>query len=342
MEILKRIKSAARILLRGEENKTGARTEIPPLSAEQVAEMKQFFPMEKFFIYGHARSGTTLLARLIRLHPEVHCNWQAHFFTRKPLLKSLVNSAEMEEWLTRRSNRWNDGEDLSPLVMRAAADYIMESDAKRAGAEKHIVGDKSPNSLNDGESVRLLHAVYPDAYLINIVRDGRDVLISQRFRNFVEESKFLTKEDKKIVDALRVDQTPFTTGERSIFTEKWLRANAEGWVRNLAETESEGRRLLGERYYEFRYEDLLATPFAEMKKVWALFGINVDDALDEAIQAEMSSNPDKTWQKERNESIADFLPKGKAGNWQNIFTSRDREIFNEVAGEMLEKWKYEN
>ncbi|MBT3316160.1 MAG: sulfotransferase [Anaerolineae bacterium] len=340
MEALNRIKSAARILLRGEE-KTGARAEIPPLSAEQVVEIKEFFPMEKFFIYGHARSGTTLLARLIRLHPEVHCNWQAHFFTRKPLLKSLVDSAEMEEWLTRRSNRWNDGEDLSPLVMRAAADYIMESDAKRAGAEKHIVGDKSPNSLNDGESVRLLHAVYPDAYLINIVRDGRDVLISQRFRNFVEESKFLTKEDKQIVDALRADQRPFTTGERSIFTEKWLRANAEGWVKNLTETASEGEKLLGERYYEFRYEDLLATPFVEMKKVWMHFGIKIADSLEADIQTELSSNPDQEWQKKRNESIADFLPKGQAGNWQNIFTSRDREIFNEVAGEMLKKWQYE-
>ena len=340
MEALKRIKSAARILLRGEEQ-TGARNPIPPLSAEQVTEIKQFFPMEKFFIYGHARSGTTLLARLIRLHPEVHCNWQAHFFTRKPLLKSLVNNAEMEEWLTRRSNRWNDGADLSPLVMRAAADFIMESDAKRAGAEKHIVGDKSPNSLNDGESVRLMHAVYSDAYLINIVRDGRDVLISQRFRNFVEESKFLTKEDKQIVDALRVDQRPYTTGERSIFTEKWLRENPAGWVKNLTETEREGRRLLGERYYEFRYEDLLVEPFSEMKKVWERFDLQVTDSLEASIHAEMTSNPDQSWQKERNRSIADFLPKGKAGNWQNIFTARDRDIFNEVAGEMLEKWKYE-
>ena len=340
MEILKRIKSAARILLRGE-NKSANRAEIPPITAEQVAEIKQFFPMKKFFIYGHARSGTTLLARLIRLHPEVHANWQAHFFTRKPLLESLVNSGEMEEWLTRRSNRWNNGADLSPLVMRAAADYIMESDAKRAGEEKHIVGDKSPNSLNDGESVRLMHAAYPDAYLINIVRDGRDTLISQRFRNFVEESKFLTAEDKKIVDVIRTDRTLFSTGKRSIFTEKWLRANAEGWVKNLTETAEEGQRLFGERYYEFRYEDLLANPFFEMKKVWELFGIEATDSLKSLIQSEMSSNPDKTWQKKRNESIADFLPKGKAGNWQNIFTARDCEIFNELAGEMLKKWDYE-
>ena len=272
----------------------------------------------------------------------MHSNWQAHFFTRKPLLKSLVNSGEMEEWLTRRSNRWNNGKDLSPPVMRAAADYIMESDAKRAGEEKYIVGDKSPNSLNDGESVRLMYAVYPDAFLINIVRDGRDTLISQRFRNFVEESKFLTSEDKKIVDAIRTDQAPFTNGERSIFTEKWLRANAKGWVKNLTETANEGQRLFGEHFYEFRYEDLLAKSFDEMKKVWELFGIKVADSLKSLIQTEMSSNPDKTWQKERNESIADFLPKGKSGNWQNIFTARDLEIFNEVAGEMLKKWKYEN
>ncbi|MBT3336643.1 MAG: sulfotransferase [Anaerolineae bacterium] len=340
MEALQRIRSAARILLRGEE-KSGIRNAIPLLSAEQVAEVKQFFPMEKFFIYGHARSGTTLLARLIRLHPEVHCNWQAHFFTRKPLLKSLVDSVEIEAWLTHRSNRWNDGADLSPLVMRAAADYIMESDAKRAGSQKDIVGDKSPNSLNDGESVQMMHAIYPDAYLINIVRDGRDVLISQRFRNFVEESKFLTAEDKQIMAALRADKTPFTNGERSIFTEKWLHANAVGWVKNLTETESEGRRLLGERYYEFRYENLLSQPFEEMKKVWQHFGIEIADSLESQIQTEMTSNPDQTWQKERNESIADFLPKGQAGNWQNIFTARDREIFNNVAGEMLKKWKYE-
>src|SRR5262245_42946755 len=125
--MLSRVKSAARILLNGD-SKKAKRDLIPSITLEEVAETKQFFPREKFFIFGHARSGTTLLMRLVRLHPEVHCNYQAHFFTRQPLLKSLVDSPEAEEWLKRKSNRWNQGRDISPLVLRAAADFIMERD----------------------------------------------------------------------------------------------------------------------------------------------------------------------------------------------------------------------
>src|SRR3990170_8747505 len=147
MEIIVRVKKAARILLKGDIKKN-KRNPIPAITPEEVAEIKQFFPREKFFIFGHARSGTTLLMRLVRLHPEVHCNYQAHFFTRQPLLKSLVDSPEAEEWLRRKSNRWNQGHDLSPLVLRAAADFIMERDAAREG--KLIVGDKSPSSTIHG------------------------------------------------------------------------------------------------------------------------------------------------------------------------------------------------
>jgi hypothetical protein len=334
-----RFKSAARILLKGEPKKN-QRGPIPAITLEEVAEIKQFFPREKFFIFGHARSGTTLFMRLARLHPEVHCNYQGHFFTRKPLLKSLVNMPESQEWLTRKSNRWNQGRDLSPLVLRAAADFIMERDAAREG--KMIVGDKSPSSTIHGQAVRDMHAVYPDAKLIYIVRDGRDVLISERFRNFVEESKFLTSEDKRIIEGLRKDQTPFTDGRRSIFTETFIRRVAKGWMMNLKETEEESRRLYGKNYCGLRYEDLLAAPFAEMNKLWKFLGVKrVNKSLEKTIKAEMASNPDEEWQAKRNEGIASFLPKGQAGNWQRLLTEKDKSLFKEIAGSMLVKWKYE-
>ena len=339
MNFLQRFKSAARILLKGEsQNKT--RNPIPAITPDEVTEIRQFFPRDKFFILGHARSGTTLLMRLARLHPEVHCNYQAHFFTRKPLLKSLVDSPDIEEWLTRKSNRWNHGRDLSPLVLRASADFIMERDAAREVMS--IFGDKSPSCVILGQVVRDMFSVYPDAKVVNIVRDGRDVLISERFRNFVEESKFLTAEDKRIIADLRTDPAPFSDGRRSIFTEAFIRNIASRWVKDLTETDSEAQRLYGEQYHSLRYEDLLATPFDELTKIWKFLGVKkISKTLEKAIQAEMSSNPDEEWQAQRNEGIASFLPKGQAGNWQRLFTSRDKSVFKEIAGEMLVKWGYE-
>lgn len=334
-----RLKTAARILLTGEQKNKG-RNPIPAITLEEVAEIKQFFPRDKFFVLGHARSGTTLLMRLVRLHSEVHCNYQAHFFTRKPLLKSLVDAPDIEEWLTRKSNRWNHGRDLSPLVLRAAADFIMERDAACEG--KRIVGDKSPSSVIHGQVVRDMYSVYPDAKVVNIVRDGRDVLISERFRNFVEESKFLTAEDKRIIADLQTDPAPFSDGRRSIFTETFIRNIASRWVKDLTESDAEAQRLYGENYHSLRYEDLLEKPFAELTKVWKFLGVKkISKTLEKAIQAEMSSNPDEEWQARRNEDIALFLPKGQAGNWQRLFTARDKSVFKEVAGEMLVRWGYE-
>jgi hypothetical protein len=337
--MLSRFKSAARILLKGDPRRK-KRNPIPAITLEEVAEIKQFFPREKFFIFGHARSGTTLLMRLARLHPEVHCNYQAHFFTRQPLLKSLVNTPEAEEWLARKSNRWNQGRDLSPLVLRAAADFIMERDAAKEG--KSIVGDKSPSSTIHGQAVRDMQSVYPDAKLVYIVRDGRDVLISERFRNFVEESRFLSREDKRIIEDLRKDQTQFTNGTRSIFTETFIRRVTAGWVKNLQETEDEGRRLFAENYFGMRYEDLLSKPFFELTRLWRFLGVtDIIGTLVEAVKNEMASNPDEEWQAQRNEGIASFLPKGQAGNWQKLFTERDKSVFKEIAGEMLVRWNYE-
>lgn len=339
MSFFIRLKTAARIILRGEPKKK-LRNPIPDITPREVAEARLFFPRQKFFVFGHARSGTTLLTRLARLHPEVHCNYQAHFFTRKPLLKALVDSPEIEEWLTRKSNRWNQGRDLSPLVLRSVADFIMERDALHHG--KNIVGDKSPSSTIHGQAVRDLFAVYPDAKIIYIVRDGRDVLVSERFRNFVEESRFLTAEDKRIIAGLKNDPHSFEHGTRSIFTEAFIQRVAKGWETNLRETDQEARRLFKENYFSMRYEDLLSQPFQEMSRLWQFLGVSAtDSSLSLTILDEMASNPDEEWQAKRNEGIADFLPKGQAGNWRRLFSAGDREVFKQTAGQMLLNWRYE-
>ncbi|MEX1248208.1 MAG: sulfotransferase [Anaerolineales bacterium] len=332
-----RLGRAWRMLITGQTEQTGTR-EVPPIHPEDLAEFKQFFPMPKFFIFGHARSGTTLLARLIRLHPDVHCNWQAHFFTRPPLLSGMLADTRFEAWLARPSNRWNRGRDLSPVALRAMSDYILERDAVREG--KTIVGDKSPNVILGGGAVREMHRIYPDATLIYIVRDGRDTLVSHRFQNFIDGPQFLSAADLKLCDAFAKDPDIFLSGKRSVFTPQALKSMARSWAENVTETDRLGHNMYGDRYFSLRYEDLLARPYEMLSKVWTFLGAN-PDTLEPRVNQEMVQNPDATWQSEKAPELASALEKGKRGSWKQLFTERDKNVFKEIAGSVLMTWGYE-
>ena len=339
LDLKKRISLAGYVLRTGQAP-LRSRRDIPAITPEEVTEAKAFFQMPKFFIFGHARSGTTLLTRLIRLHPEIHCNYQAHFFTRQPLLQALVSDEVIGEWLSRRSNRWNRGRDLSPVVLRAAADFILERDARREG--KHIVGDKSPNSLLEDESVRLVQKVYPEAQLIVIIRDGRDMAVSHRFQSFIDAAQHLNREDLRIRDDFSRDAGLFLSGRRSIFTDRAIRSAASGWARNVTETDKVAQQLFGERYLNLRYEDLLERPQAELERIWTFLGVYREGkGLAEAVIAELGSNPDADWQKHKAGELVEPLEKGKQGSWRNLFTARDRLTFKEMAGQALITWGYE-
>jgi LPS sulfotransferase NodH len=312
--------------------------QIPPITAQEIAELKTFFPMEKFFIFGHARSGTTLLMRLTRLHPEVHCNYQAHFFSRPPLLSSMLAEQRFAEWLSRPSNRWNRGRDLSPVALRAMADYILERDARQAG--KSIVGDKSPNVLLNGQAVREMHTFYPDARLIYIVRDGRDTLVSHRFQNFIDKSQKLPASDLALRDAFAKDPAPFLSGQRSIFSENAIRRMTQGWVQNVTETDQLGRELYGSRYHVLKYEELLKNPYQTIAAVWQFLGAD-PAGLEGVVAREMQQNPDADYQRQAAGELVKSLDKGRRGSWRELFTGQDKRIFKQIAGETLISWGYE-
>ena len=337
-KVAQRLTLAVQVLRHGEKCKESLE-HLRALTAEELTEIKTFFPMPKFFIFGHARSGTTLLARLLRIHPEVYCNWQAHFFTRKPFLESLVSSQEVREWLSRRSNRWNRGEDFSPLAIRAISDFMLEREAHREG--KTIVGDKSPNSLVDGEAVRRMYAVYPDGRLVYIIRDGRDTAISHRFQAFIDSPQHLSSRDIAIRNDFAADPEPFFHGDRSIFTHQGLRVAAENWVRNVEETDALGKDLYNDRYMSLCYEDLLENPYLTMQRVWRFLEVDsMLPELEENVKKEIQTNHDAKWQQKKAGYLVMNLEKGKSGTWQELFTDRDKEIFEEIASNTLRDWKY--
>lgn len=310
---------------------------LEPLTAEQLEAIRHYFHRPKFFVFGHARSGTTLLARLIRLHPEVHCNWQAQFFSPRGPLPYLA-APGLLNWLAHPSNRWTrDQPPVTPLV-RVYCDFILEFGAEQVG--KEVVGDKSPNA-NGAQAVRWLHKVYPDARLVYIVRDGRDAVLSRRMKIFVENPRVLGREGLAIREALRRDSRPFLEKRRSVFTNSWLVTAARSWAENVHESAALAREVYGDRFFALRFEDLLESPTTWMAQIWSYLGVSSSEReLAERVHTEMELNPAAEWQASIGSDLVRGLPRGEKAGWKEIFTDEDREHFERAAGAELAAWDY--
>ncbi|MCL4257082.1 MAG: sulfotransferase [Anaerolineales bacterium] len=276
---------------------------LSPLTASDLAEIKEFFPMQKFFVLGQPHSGGGLLARLLSLHPDLHCGSGAHFFTRQPVLTELFAQAE------------DPASAPSMAALRAMADFLLEREAHRLG--KTIAGDQSQNELG-GRAVREMHQLFPDASLIQIVRDGRDVLVKQRLQELTGNAA-----------ASRRREHSQQADNVAIFAPGWLTDASSHWAGSVSEADRLGHQLYGESYYSLRYEDLLARPFDMLAKVWAFLGLD-GDGLEAKVESEIAGNEDVA------------LDRGPQAVWRQFFTPGDKNIFKENAHDALIKWGYES
>ena len=308
-----------------------------PLTPEDVETFRRLFPRPKFFIFGHARSGTTLLARLVRLHPEVHCNWQGRFVTHYGDLLDLLTARKVSDWLRHNSNHWGERISSEAILARAVIEFILESQALSAG--KRVVGDKTPN-LRNGEAVDRLHAVFPDAKLLFIVRDGRDTLVSLRLAEFINRPHQLSVKGKRLRREFFRNPDAFITGRRSIFTEEWLRRLALRWRENVLETHKKGQTHYGANFMALRYEELLVQPVRMMQRVWNFLDVDPGGVTDELVQSEMKHNPNVDYRNEAAGEAARCLPHGGPEAWKAFFTEADYREFMRIAGQVMQAWGY--
>jgi hypothetical protein len=309
-----------------------------------------------FFIVGEMRSGTSWLRRTLSAHPEIACGHEGSFFGRdysreeipvyagpvSSFTRALAVSEEFRVWHELPWNQWTYGydEDLRNLT-RLSIDYFLAKEVSRTG--KRIVGDKSPQHT---ECLDEMHEVYPDARVIHIVRDGRDVAISSmhhwwRLAKDRAEGIFeLTPEELEIRDEYLEDREGFLASGRSIFIEERLGQLARRWSYRVGKAHHEGTALYGERYLEIRYEDLLRDTPNTLRRVFEFLHARRGDAVIErcirASKFERASN-----RRQGEEDPNSFFRKGVAGDWRDVFTERDREIYGKLAGDLLIEMGYE-
>lgn len=124
------------------------------MSAEAVHPLSRGPAASLAFLFGCARSGTSIFGEILASHPSV-----GYVFEARDVWSRLETDPEA-------SHRWeaSTATDVSSADLRSAL--------VRRGGGKPLILEKNPrHSLH----IPFLHAHFRDAKLIHIVRDGRDV-----------------------------------------------------------------------------------------------------------------------------------------------------------------------
>ncbi len=333
----------------------------PAANDDEVARLKEELARAKsaagqsgadapiFFLIGRSKSGTSWLMRLLDSHPEIVCRGEGMFFDRnspRSLLRALSRSDEVQAWLarspwTRRAPEAGLEAVLGSFVRQAMLRRLEE--VRGRNATKKIVGDKSP--FKSARTVEDIATACPGIRVVHIIRDGRDVVVSSahhRWNNAADVGghRNLTPDQVATREAYRSDPSAFVAGGESIFADGHVAEIARSWASSVGGT-VEKAALLGDNYHEVRYEELLANPVDETRRLLGFLGADAgEEAARRCVEA-ASFEQLSGGRAQGEEDSSSFYRKGVAGDWKNNFTEEDKEVFKREAGETLIRLGYE-
>jgi Sulfotransferase domain len=297
-----------------------------------------------FFLVGRSKSGTSWLMRLFNSHPEILCRGEGKFFgedTANALHGALARSKELRRWLGHNPWTLRDQDPNLEDIVANTINYLMQEKLKKTN--KRIVGDKSP--FTTPGVVEEIATICPRAKVVHLVRDGRDVAVSSvhhQWNNATDQGgrRKLSREKVAKREAYREDPATFRASGESIFSGEHVTEIARSWSTSVSRAMDDAV-LLGDNYYQVRYEDLLAEPVGEVRRLLEFLGADSDEEVVRACVEAASFEQLSGGRSQGEEDSSSFYRKGVAGDWRNHFTKEDRRVFREEAGELLIRLGYE-
>lgn len=284
------------------------------------------------FVVGNSRSGTTMMGRVLGGHTDVFTFNELHFFeqlwapTTEP---EVLNAHEARDQLTMllsyqrdgyyaTHKPWQyldeaekivssiDGPVTPPVVFNAFIDHECAKHGKPIGC------DQTPRNLYYIEE---LITLYLDARFVVMVRDPRDVLLSQKNR---------WKRRR-----LGAKSTPWWNALRT-----WAGYHPETisllWRSGVAA----GDQFKDDpRVCVLRFEDLLNEPEVELKRVCEAVGLSYDPSMLNVPRVGSSHKEDSPAER--------GLDPGAAGRWRKGgLTKAELAICQRITGEHMQRHGY--
>ena len=282
------------------------------------------------FVVGLTRSGTTLLRMMLDAHPLLAVPPETHF------VPDLIKAARAEQGTdgmlaAMTSNRTWEDFGIDEAEIRGRLDAVPAGDAAgavraffEAYAEKQGKprwGDKTPAYML---SVQRIGRTLPESRFIHLIRDGRDVALSQTARALNEQPPAAEQ--------------------------------AARWVKRIRKSREQAAALKGARYVEARYEDLVRDPEATLRRICEFVDLPWDEAMlsyhERAAErlTEMAGTlraEGTHAEQEAGYRIANHAPTtkppdpAKLDKWRREMSAGDLTAYDAVAGELLAELGYE-
>lgn len=187
-----------------------------------------------------------------------------------------------------------------PPTLGSALATIFQQYAARFGKPRW--GDKRPSYI---QNLHVILRLFPDAQIVNIVRDGRDCVASLK--------------------------------EMS-----WHRQDIYGtvavWARAVDEARRAARQLDRSQWFEMRYEDLVADPEPWLTKLCEFLDVPYDPAMTAPhTLADVAVPKHKTWHKRTHAPVTTQ----RVQSWRQRLTPEEVALCEAALGSRLEAYGYE-
>jgi hypothetical protein len=274
------------------------------------------------FIVGCPRSGTTLLRRICDAHSQLAIVREQHWLPRYWELRIGINpdgtvTPDLLDMLL--SDKRFPAlelavEQVAHLIDRGPTPYSefvtrlfdLHGDRRR----KPFVGEKTPKYVRH---LATLNELWPQARIVHLIRDGRDVSLS----------------------LLEWDRAERNVGRFPTWAEDPVTTTAIFWEWNVRQGREVGVMLGRERYYELTYEALVAHPELECRNLCSFLDLAYDPAMlrfhEGRTKSKPGLSPKKAWR-----PITPGLR-----TWREQMGPSDVARFEAAAGPLLDDLRYE-
>lgn len=269
-------------------------------------------------VRGYMRSGTNWVCNLLNLHPDVQCvgefHWQRVIEVVRSNLERLDGCVDLDRLRVIAMARFNE----------TIRDVIVEAN----GGDTRFVGDRTPTMID--------HEVLPDAHYFDVVRDGRDVLVSRAYHVFRLPSSYPPFENDPAMREVLAEfdedrQLFFKHPEKLLANRRFVRGTARQWSKFVRHNESVVEAHPELKVMRVRYDQIHRNTEETREEMYRFLGL--DPGLAEPLGQRTSAG----FEKERPRNL---YRKGIVGDWKNYFNDQAKAWFLEGAGDTLERLGY--